>query len=417
MGTENQNAAMRAGKEMHQEPTHGHRRVGEDNEDAKDTRSVEQIVKEDPPPAHGMKPEDILAMDNIPDDPKEIEKLLGTTFGDKSREDAPEGDAPAHKQADAIDKGDAKAFEDATQTPDESTDSTPKVEPTKPAAAPATAKAAPNAQADGGFVETSDGKGRIPYAVLKTERANNAALSKQLAEATALIEQLRARPAAGEAASTKSEQEEQQEAVDKAALQGLTAEELQEVRENFPTPLIKVIERLDANAKAGIEAQAKLREIEKEAETVEAAERHTQAQSVQDIIDQDPVLTELQQDPDRWADAVALDDSLRSTKRWGGKPFVERMVEVKRLMGFTAEPTRRDDDPKPTAEQQAAAKLAAAAKKQTQGRAFTHSDLPGGNPPAQSERESAAQMSVHDLASRVEKMTPAQLDRYLASIG
>lgn len=402
-----------AGKQMHEEPHRGHRQVTADEarEALGAKGSFDTGQKADAPPAHGMKPEDILSMDNIPDDPKEIERLLGTEFGDKSREDKPEGDAPAHRIAAAVESGDAVAFEApaAAQAPAKD----------DKAKAPAAAAAAPAARADeGSFVESRDGKGKIPFAVLKHERQERADLARQLAEANTLIVQLRARPEPGEAASSGIEREQQEQAATDAAAGTLTAEQIEQIKANFPESLSEVIVRLNETAKLGLEAHGKIVDMEREAEQLETEERHTQAASVQDIIDQDEVLTKIQQDPQQWEEAVRIDTTLKSMRRWQGKPEVERFAEVKRMLGFEVEAAARPDkSPVPTAEELAAAKLQQAAGKQQQGRAFTHSDLPGGSAPAQSERESAAALSVHELGSRMEKMTSQQMERYLASIG
>jgi hypothetical protein len=397
-----------AGKQMHEDPTHGHRQLSaEERAEALGSKGSFDTtgLKADPPPAGGMSPEAILAMDisQIPDDPKAIEALLGTEFGDKSREKGPEGDAQVHQQAEAIQTGKAKPFEAAApaEVPDDSASKAKDESTTKPTTTPA---AASTDNAEGEFVESRDGKGRIPYTVLANTR-------RQLAAANAKIASFEAgqNQPAGAVTPTASQKQEVQEAREDAEKGLLTQEKLAEFRTRFPDDLIDVIEALNTKASSAFN---ELQEIKQAAAEEERAELQTKAQTVQDLIDQDPVLAQWQQadDPADWEEAVKIDESLRATRRWGEKPFAERMVEVKRLMGV--EPAAAG----PTAAQLADQRLKDAAAKQTQGRAFTHSDLPGGQAPAQTERELVSGLSSMELASRMEQMTPVQLERFLASV-
>jgi hypothetical protein len=282
------------------------------------------------------------------------------------------------------------------------------------AAATATAAAATATQPTAEFVESRDGKHRIPYAVLENSRKNESRLNSENADLRAQIDQLRKGQVAGEAKSTAAETAEHTDAAEKAASGALTDEDFTALEERFPAALVNALKKVNALA---AESVSTVREIEQEAELAEKAEAVKLGQSVQDIIDADTQLTEIQQDPEKWEEAVRLDDALKLTKKWGGKPFAERIGEVKRMMGYepdSAAATRVAAEP--TAEEKAAAKLAAAASKQTQGRAFTHSDLPGGNAPTQSERDAVSSMDVHSLARRMDGMSQAQLDKFLASI-
>jgi len=403
------------GKQMHEDPTHGHRTHVTPEEKAKALAangSFDEGNKADPLPQGALSLEQIMALDpdKIPNDPKEIESLLGQTFGDKSLEKGPDGDMQVHRQQEAIDQGKLTPATEVTPPAAKADEGkTPTDDAKARAAADATAAAQPPAEADGTFVESRDGKGRIPYAVLKNERQQNAKLASELTKAQALIEQLQKGKAPGQAASTVTETEEHKEAADKAAAGALTAEDIAALEENFPPALVQALVKVNGLA---AEARSLVGEIEQEAERVQAQELHETAQTVQDIIDRDPQLTEIQQDPAKWDEAVRIDDTLRSLSRWKDKSDIERFAEVKRMMGYepSAAPTQRQ----PSAEELAAAKLAEAAKKQPQGRAFTHSDLPGGNPPPQSEREVLQTLDIHSLASRFDKMTPAQQEAFLA---
>lgn len=408
------------GKQLNaDEPTHGHRQhvTAEAKAEALDSKgSFDTALKADPPPKGALTPEQIMALDEIPSDPKEIEKLLGQEFGDKSRETGPEGDGQVHRQQEAIERGEATAYEaPALPPPVADKEQAQKKDAKTEAGASATATS-PGEQSQAEFVESRDGKHRIPYKVLENERRTNARLNSELAAAQAQIEQLRKGQVAGEARSTQAEAEEHNDAADKAAAGALTDEDFAALEESFPAALVTALKKINGIA---VESRSVVREIETEAERAEAADKHAAGQSVQDIIDRDPVLTEIQQDEEKWQEAVQLDDALMKSKRWAGKSVTERFAEVKRLMGYEPDPAQPSRT-EPTAEEQAAEKIRQAGIKQQkqheQGRAFTHSDLPGGNPPPQSERDSVANMDIHSLGRRVEGMNQAQLDRFLASI-
>lgn len=418
MGTEaDQLPAVGAGKQLDLDPTHGHTRVmpGEQNKDHPDQRSVEQVLTDER--NQGMSAEAVLSMDNIPDDPKEIEKLMGLYVGDKSRENGPPGDAPAH----AVPKEDAAEVQPAAAaTP------TPPVADPKPAATPAAAAstAAPAAATppEGEFVEARDGKGRIPYAVLAETRRANAALAAELAAlkaGTAAAPGTTATPPA-----TAAQRQETEAAAAQAKAGTLTDEQIDALAEKYPAELVDVLKALNNTVR---ETAGKVGEIETEATELQRQDQVQSAQAVQDLIDQDPVLSKWQNatDPADWLEAVRLDESLRQTRTWGSKPATERFAEVKRMMGVAPAVVTPPPPPTPTttttptltAEQQAQARLDAAAAKAAKGRAFSHTDLPGGNPPAQSERESLANMSMTDLAKSFESMTPAKQREYLARVG
>lgn len=399
-----------AGKQLDLDPTHGHTLVmpGEKNQDATDKRSIEDVVRNDPNP--GMKPEDILSMENIPDDPKELEKLMGLYVGDKSREDAPEGDAPAHKIAERIESGEATAAAEIAP---------PKSDPAPAAKTPA-AGSTPAAGAtppDGEYVESRDGKGKIPYAVLADTRRENARMAAELATLRAGTAAAPGTPATPAASAAETREATAAAAQAKAGM--LSDEQIDALAEKYPAELIDVLKAVNNTART---AFGKVSEIETEATALENDELAASAQSVQDMIDQDPVLSKWQNAADTadWEEAVRLDDSLMRTRTWGGKPAVERFAEVKRLMGVepaaVAPPTPAKAAPTLTAEQKAEAKLAAAGAKAAEGRAFSHTDLPGGNPPAQSEHEALASMSMMDLEKRFESMTPAKQRDYLARV-
>lgn len=403
--------AVSVGKELDLDPTHGHTRVmpGEKNEDHSDKRSFEQVVSADA--STGISPEAVLAMDNIPDDLHEIEKLLGLNIGDKTREKGPPGDAPAHAVKETTEE----------ETPAAAVEVTPAADTTpadKPAAAASTAAPAAAKPTDGEFVESRDGKGRIPYSVLADTRRQNAAMAAELAALKAGAPAATGTPAA--APATAAQNAEATAAAAKAQDGTLTDEQIDALSEKFPEELVSAIKALNITAKTAL---GKVTEIETEANDLERQDLAQSAQTVQDLIDADPVLSKWQNAEDHadWDEAVRLDESLRQTRLWGGKPATERFAEVKRMMGVA--PTAVTPPPAAaktstlTPEKQAQARLDEAAAKAAKGRSFSHSDLPGGSPPAQSERETLANTSVLDLAKSFESMTPAKQREYLARVG
>lgn len=190
-----------------------------------------------------------------------------------------------------------------------------------PAAAPAPAESNPapavasQTEAPVAGVLTKDGKHVMPFTVVQDLRTRNSQLAEQLAEATRRLEEEAAARAAG--TSTQESQAQAQA----AALQ-FTEEELAD------------LQAIPAAAKLvqGFQAlQAKLDQVVSAAAPAPAPAPTAQAtgMSVQDAIDQNPLLTRWQAKGGAlWDEAVALDQQLRADPQWAGKSMADRFAEV-----------------------------------------------------------------------------------------
>lgn len=377
------------------------------NDDGRKQDALDQRAGDDP---SLMKAEPLkvqpAALESNPDLAKmsfqEIEEAFGLRIGDRTRDAKPAGDMTAIEMSNRIEDGSAvEATEDvlaAAALQDQKPVEAPAaVVAPKAAAAPAepVSKDQPaSVLAEEAYVETRDGKGKIPYSVLETTR-------QRLAEAQNLL--------AGRAAKEQIDLERAE-----ATKGALTPDRIEELRGQFPSAVVDALVALNDE---NVALKGKIFDSEKarpRAETLTDEQRA--AQVAQDLIDQDPVLSKWQNDTDpaNWNRAVRFDSMLREDPDWGKKPLQDRFAEVRRLMGHPAESAPTET------EAQKATRIAAEAERRAAGNAgapgFTHSDLPGGTPPAQTDRDSVGTMDIHTLASKVESMSPAQLERLLATV-
>lgn len=406
-------AGMRVGKSMGgEDPVVGHLAR---NEEPKDTRALEDVVKRDPLP---VDPNDLLAgLAELPNDPKEIERLLGVAYGDRTLESAgpPGSDQTVHRLRDAAEQGAAdepviaaSAASEAAAAPAAS--ATPAASAATPApAAQATSPAAgtSDAGAEGsveGPIVSRDGKATIPYGVLAAERRRNAQLERELAELRGRASGAAAAtpgddPGNGAAAEGAAAAEGEQAGQDMAAM-------LARLRENYPEELVTVVEAAVTRAAA---AEQRVSEM------IEAG-RERAADMVNDLIDRDPDLSKWRDDdanPELFDLASEIDDRLRADPRWADRTALERFETVKQMVslqtGVALTPkTTPTADPAPTPAATtpavlpqnlaaaAEARVAAAAQRNA-GRPLTHSDLPAGTPPPQSEAEQVAGMNTVQL--------------------
>lgn len=347
----------------------------------------------------GKRPEELAALPESELESmssEDIERAFGLDIPDRSRQAHPTGSLTVDQAERAIEAGEASVpteemlaaaalavispqAKESEGSPTPAADQDPS--PAKTEAEVGAGETATETETSDGkpVVSTRDGKGVIPYDVLEASRRREAELRAQLAEAR------------GEA-NRKEDQ-------DKLLAGLLTDEQIEEMRSEFPDAMVDAI----------VSQQNTLKELAKRVAERPGSEDTTPeekaAQSVQDLIDQDPILSGWQNDPDQanWTRAVRFDDMLREDPEWSKRPIEERFSEVRRLMGAPTSAVETSPGVKDKAEQaaSAAAKAEAAAIAAASGRAPTHSDLPGGAAPAQSEQ------------SRLEALTPTQLEAML----
>lgn len=264
-------------------------------------------------------------------------------------------------------------------------------------------------------VLTKDGRNVIPFSVLKSER-ERASRAEQLAkDAETKIAELTAQLAAGNQGAKPGESARTTEAA--TEVDAMTPEELEAFKEDFPTQY-KVYMAQQATIKALTD---KLQPVEEDRRQQQADRQRTQEEQVRDAIDATPKLAHIQAtDPDRFAAAQQFDAVLRTQAKWAGKPLAERFARVIELVesehGAIEIPGAKPATAQKTAEQLkqealAAAKTAAKATVPT-----SLSDFPAGEAPAASEKEALENMTPLQIADKMARMSPDQLEAYLNSI-
>lgn len=257
-------------------------------------------------------------------------------------------------------------------------------------------------------VSTKDGKGTIPYSVLKgaRERASqfeqeNALLRRQIDELSNKLN-----VPMQEAATVESATVEESD----AKIDGLQAK-IDALKDDFPE-LAELFSVQLANEQALRKQLADLqgRYENEQRERADAAARKT-ADEVQDAIDSNPTLALWQQKAGpEWDAAIRQDNMLRDDPEWAGKSFAERfakVVEIVKVMRPDAEvvdaATSTEKKPQATP-----------AKRPPVN---SLSDIPGGIPPAAGTREQIEELSVAALGNKLMTMSNDQIQDYLSSLG
>lgn len=328
--------------------------------------------------------------DEMPEDPKELERLANEQI------------------AQALESGKEQVSVEDFVKMDEKPESSPAAkaevkEATKEEAKADPKEAAPKAdEARPEGVLAKDGKNVIPFAVLEASRRREKELTDLAASQAAEIGRLNA------ANAGKTVQAEQ----DAAAL---TEEELKTLEQDSPT-LAKLLRAQQSEIK-GLKDT-----IKGVNERVEVQVEQTEAEiktEIQTAIDANPKMAAWQvaEDQTLWNEAAKMDKLLRENPLYADIPFEKRFAKVVELtedaMGLrTPAPVETPKKPDPAAVKAAAA--AKLAKTPTTPRSL--SDIPGGAPPAQDEREAVEGMSITALGEKFMHMSPEQRDAYLATL-
>lgn len=389
---------------------------------APDTRDALSVDKRDP--------FDSSKLDALVADPaklatmteQEIEvALTGTTVFDRSTEPRPDGDAPYHdmvRAADVAASTPAPAVEAAPAAAAPVVD-TPAATPAPAVAPAAPAVVAPAAATDEPFVETRDGKGKIAYSVLSEARRQVQVLRDRAVAAETALAASKTAPAGTLAAETPAEPAEPETIeIPSKDLHLYTDAEVTALRSEFPE---KMVDLLVSNNRMAYAALARNATLE---HTLATREQTARATSTQDWIDQHPLASGWfnSEEPANVAladEAITTDNQLKEHPVWGAKPALERMNEAVRrtaVVNGIAVPAPATtvvvpSVPTVSLQERASAALAAAAK--TPQLPLSHSDLPPGGSPAQTERDVVEGLSTTQLEANFEKMTPKQIEAFL----
>ncbi|MEJ7745364.1 MAG: hypothetical protein WKF61_01125 [Luteimonas sp.] len=295
---------------------------------------------------------------------------------------------------------------------------TPKDEPAAPAvkadepgkAEPEPTQAAKEEEPEPEGVATKDGKHVIPYSVLQSERNRAAQAEREVAETRARIATLEA------ALLVPKPTAKTGEPADTTELDTEDADRLAMLEEDFPT----VAKELKAMRELVKTLEAKVHPLEKSTEQAARERANNDAMTVQEAIDSLPKMAHIQAaNPEAFELAKEFDATLRDKPEWADQPIAERFAKVLQLVETTLGEIEIPGTKKPpSALDNAALKQAAAAKVATAAKAIptSLSQFPAGEPVAADEAAAAEQMSTAQLASKMGRMTPAQMDAYLASL-
>lgn len=338
--------------------------------------------------------------DQVPDDPAEIARLL--EGGELSGDDPDEGPAAEEEAGTANQANESAASGAASKQSAEGGE--------KPGGDGQGEQGQQGAEDDGDrFVESKDGKHRIPYSVLQTERQQRRAAEQALQELQERVRSL-------EEGGTKAEQPEP----------AFTSEELQRIAEDFPE-VGKVIAGLTKQIGALEQQVLSTRESEQQRAQ---AERRSMQERVQEAIDGNPVLSYWQnEDADMFKVAQEFDAQIRANPRNASLSLEERFDKVAKAVQAVygevelpeayrrIEPKKPAGAAKPPPAPSDAEKAADRINSLGAPKVRSLSDLPGGTPPGTDPLSELAQRDPAAIAEAMQKMTPAQVSKLLASLG
>lgn len=313
----------------------------------------------------------------------------------------------------------AEAFNklEAGEDPTTSEPEAPKAEEPKAEEKPvAKEEAAESQEPDFAGVATKDGKKVIPYAVLKSERERASRAEQVARELQERVAALEASVQAAKEGAKDGEGARTSQAEKPAS--DLSPEDLEALKEDFPT-VYKAVMASMAKAQA---LEAKLQPVEKSVQNAEAEQARSAAETVQDAIDSIPKLAHIQaSNAEAFELAKQFDATLRTQAKWANTSLAERFQKVTEMveaaLGEIELPGATTSQP--SAEQlraAAVAKAATAAKANKTAVPTSLSEFPAGETAAQDEREAAERLSPLQLAEKLGKMTPDQMDAYFQSL-
>lgn len=262
-------------------------------------------------------------------------------------------------------------------------------------------------------IATRDGKGTIPYEVLKSEREKRQAAESAVAELSSKIEEIQAQLAKGtDKGDAKAEQ------LGSEALATMAPEELDALRTDFPV-FGNVIDKLMGTISSLTKEVSSLKQSE---QVREADTRRSTAVTVQELIDNEPVLVHLQaNDPKLFAKAVDIDNTLKGDIRY--PTMADRFKKVAEIMETTFGPFEgikvkaAPETTKTTVSKEKVDQVINQKIEQNKAAPKSLSDIPAGDPPESSEQNELESLSSAEISDRLMKMTADQRTAFLNRIG
>ena len=262
-------------------------------------------------------------------------------------------------------------------------------------------------------IATRDGKGTIPYEVLKSEREKRQAAESAVAELSSKIEEIQAQLAKGtDKGDAKAEQ------LGSEALATMAPEELDALRTDFPV-FGNVIDKLMGTISSLTKEVSSLKQSE---QVREADTRRSTAVTVQELIDNEPVLVHLQaNDPKLFAKAVEIDNTLKGDIRF--PTMADRFKKVAEIMETTFGPFEgikvkaAPETTKTTVSKEKVDQVINQKIEQNKAAPKSLSDIPAGDPPESSEQNELESLSSAEISDRLMKMTADQRTAFLNRIG
>lgn len=333
--------------------------------------------------------------DEAPDDHEELMRL----YAEANAADAPADDTEGEQDVSAT----AAESASSGETDKKAEETTESKGDTKAAAAEAGDTEAP--------IATRDGKGTIPFNVLKTEREKRQAAEERVAEMQRRLEAVEAQLAKGTQRGDAKAAEIAQEASD-----AIPEEEMTALREDFPA-FAKLLDAANSRISKLMDTVSTLTQRE---QSRDASEQAKAAKTTQEMIDDEPVLLHLQtNDPDLWARAVELDNMLAKTGKYTSLAdrFAKVAEQMESLFGpfeGVAKKAAPVAQPQPAAKKDPAdVKKALAEKLPKAGKPNSLSDLPSGEAPETDERSAVETMSAAEIGQMFLKMSPEKQREYL----
>ena len=255
-------------------------------------------------------------------------------------------------------------------------------------------------------VASRDGKHIIPYTELSTTR-------ERALRAEAMLEQVMAENAALKSGNSAGA----------AGAVEVDEETLSALREDSPETASLVEKLINANRQLSESAKANA-----QAEAQDQVEQRVQQQvSTEDAIAAIPKLVHVRtNDRAAYTEIAQIDTTLAGQPRWQGKSLQERFEAAVRMYeavnGDIALPGQKQAQPNTPASQQqpanTAARVDAAIAKAQAADAgpSTLSDIPGGEPAANSHQDALAQLSEAAILDRFMSMSPDQIEAELARL-
>lgn len=181
---------------------------------------------------------------------------------------------------------------------------------------------------------------------------------------------------------------------------------------------VPVVRELHQRLKA---AEAKLNaQGDKPNEAPKAGADEPQGNPLQDDIDSIPLLATWQAtDREKWSRAVALDNVMKDSPKWRGKPQIERFRHVTKQVADEFDIAFDDDDepaaPQNTTSTPSKATAKAAIERATRQQPNTLSDFKNGAPADSTPR--LDKLPLHQQVDRFSQMSDEEIDAHFARLG